>query len=84
MRVSPAETHGKKKAKAKSMRRIHALELEDQSWMPEVMREAGMAYLCFMAGKLGMTERIRPIIEDVLARSGEKEILDLCSGAEVR
>lgn len=39
-----------------------------------------MAYLRFAGGKLGLAERIRPLIEAALERSGEKEILDLCSG----
>lgn len=63
-----------------SMRRIHALELEDQNWMPRVLREGGMAYLRFAAEVAGMAEAIRPVIEDALDRSGEDEIFDLCSG----
>jgi hypothetical protein len=62
------------------MRRIHAFELEDQSWMPTVLREAGMAYLRFMGARLKTEERLRPLIEGALSRSGEREILDLCSG----
>lgn len=62
------------------MRRIHAFELEDQPCMPEVLREAGMAYLRFAAEKFGVAEKMRPLIESALERSGEKEILDLCSG----
>lgn len=62
------------------MIRIHALELEDQPWMPRVLREAGMAYLRLAAERLGAAEAIRPVIETALARSGEEEILDLCSG----
>ncbi len=62
------------------MRRIHALELEDQDWMPRVLREAGMAYLRFAAERLGAADAIRPAFEDALDRSGEDEVLDLCSG----
>ena len=62
------------------MLRIHALELEDQRFMPKVLREAGMAYLRFMGDSLRVAEQVRPLIEDTLERSGESEILDLCSG----
>ena len=62
------------------MRRFQLLELEDQGWLPSVLREAGMAYLRFAGEKLGAAEHLRPLIEDALARSGEKEIVDLCSG----
>jgi hypothetical protein len=64
----------------KGVRRIHAFELEDQPWMPRIVRESGMAYLRFAAEKLGAAEKMRPLIESILDRSGEKEILDLCSG----
>lgn len=62
------------------MRRIHAIELEDQDWMPRVIRESGMAYLRFAAGMAGVAEQVGPLLEDALTRSGENEILDLCSG----
>lgn len=62
------------------VRRIHAFELEDQNWFPSIVRSAGMAYLRFAAEKLGAAEAIRPVIERALDGSGEREILDLCSG----
>lgn len=62
------------------MLRIHALELEDQRFMPKLLREAGMAYLRFMGDRLRVAEQVRPLIEDTLEHSGESEILDLCSG----
>jgi hypothetical protein len=62
------------------MKRIHAFELEDQPWFPRVIREAGMAYLRFAGEKLGQWERVRPAVEGALERSGEHDVLDLCSG----
>lgn len=62
------------------MRRIHAFELEDQPWFPAVLRDAGTAYLRFVARLTGQAEHIRPVIGSALERSGEKRILDLCSG----
>ena len=62
------------------MKRIHAFEFEDLSWFPAVIREAGVAYLRFAAEKTGQADNILPVIESALDRSGQKEILDLCSG----
>ena len=62
------------------MRRFHAFELEDQGWFPEVVRDAGVAYLRAGADWTGQVENIRPVVESALERSGETEILDLCSG----
>ncbi len=62
------------------MERLHLLELEDQAWFPEVLRDAGVAYLRFVADLTGQPDGIRPLVESALERSGEKEILDLCSG----
>lgn len=62
------------------MPRIHAVELEDLPRFPAVWRDAGTAYLRFAAEVTGQTKNIRPLIEDALDRSGEKRIVDLCSG----
>ncbi|MGH0034549.1 MAG: hypothetical protein ACQGVK_05940 [Myxococcota bacterium] len=62
------------------MRRIHAFELEDQSWFPAVLRDAGTAYLRFVGDRTGQADNVRPVIESALERSGESRILDLCSG----
>lgn len=48
--------------------------------MPRVVREAGMAYLRFVAERFGVATAVSRLLDDVLARSGESEILDLCSG----
>ena len=39
-----------------------------------------MAYLRFAAERTGQAENIRPVIEEALIASGEKQIVDLCSG----
>ena len=62
------------------VRRIHLFEIHDQTWYPEALREAGLAYLRFAADHF-QVGAILPIVEEALERSGEKEILDLCSGA---
>lgn len=62
------------------MRRIHAMELEDQPWFPSVLRDAGVAILRLAAERTGQAAAIRPVIERALDNSGEHQILDLCSG----
>jgi hypothetical protein len=62
------------------MRRVQAVELEDLSWFPAILRDAGMAYLRFAADRSGQAAHIRPVIESALELSGEQEIVDLCSG----
>ena len=62
------------------MGRIHLFELEDQAWFPEVIRDAGTAYLRFMAARAGQSAALAPKIAEVLDRNGETRIVDLCSG----
>lgn len=61
------------------MRRVHLFEIHDQSWYPSFLRDSGMAYLRFAAENFQIPA-IQPVIEAALERSGEREILDLCSG----
>jgi len=62
------------------MDRIHLFELEDQAWFPGVIRDAGTAYLRFMAERAGQSAALAQKIADVLDRNGETRIVDLCSG----
>ncbi len=62
------------------MNRVHLFELEDQPWFPRVLRDAGTAYLEFASRVAGHTAALAPKIAEALARSGEKRIVDLCSG----
>jgi hypothetical protein len=63
-----------------AMNRIHAFELEDQSWFPNLIRDAGTSYLRLAAERSGQAANIRPAVESALERSGAKQIVDLCSG----
>lgn len=60
--------------------RIHLFELEDQPWLPRLVRDAGTAYLELAARLSGHAEAIVPVLREALEASGEREILDLCSG----
>jgi hypothetical protein len=62
------------------MARVHLFELEDQPWFPRVLRDAGTAYLEFAARVAGHSKALAPKLAEALARSGEKRIVDLCSG----
>jgi len=62
------------------MSRVHLFELEDQTWFPRVFRDAGTAYL-ELANRLGRhSAALAPKLAEALAASGEKRIVDLCSG----
>ena len=62
------------------MSRIHLFELEDQPWLPAVIRDAGTAYLEFASrvAKHGLT--VAPLLSEALHRASEDRIVDLCSG----
>jgi len=62
------------------MNRLHLFELEDQPWFPRVLRDAGTAFLEFATRVAGHSAALAPKIEEALASSGEKRIVDLCSG----
>jgi hypothetical protein len=61
--------------------RFSLFEFEDQPWCPPVLRNAITAYLRLV---VVMTRQARPVIPalaELLRRSGERSILDLCSGS---
>ena len=62
------------------MARVHLFELEDQPWFPAVIRDAGTAYLQFMAALGGQAKEFAPTVGEALERSGTDTIVDLCSG----
>ncbi len=62
------------------MSRLHLFELEDQSWFPTVLRDAGTAYLRFVLELSGHAALLAPKLREAFERSGEKRLLDLCSG----
>ncbi len=62
------------------MGRIHLFELEDQSWLPATIRDAGTTYLEFVARLGHVGETVAPMLSEALYRSSEDRIVDLCSG----
>jgi hypothetical protein len=62
------------------MNRMQLVELEDLPWWPAVWRDAGTAYLAKAAQLAGHAKPVAKIAAEALAKSGQTEILDLCSG----
>jgi hypothetical protein len=62
------------------LRRLHLFELEDQTWFPRVLRDAGTAFLALAARVGGHASALAPELAAALRASGEKRIVDLCSG----
>jgi hypothetical protein len=62
------------------MRRMHLFEIEDQPWCPAAIRDAATDFLQF-ALKTGKNyEPVTPFLNGVLARLGERRVVDMGSG----
>ena len=62
------------------MKRLHLIELEDQPWFPNVIRDAGTAYLRYMGEITGHAALLVPTLEEMLRTTKSNWIVDLCSG----
>jgi len=62
------------------VRRFHLFEFEDQSWFPALIRDAGTAFLAFVARPARHGETIAPVLARALRRAREDRVIDLCSG----
>jgi hypothetical protein len=63
-----------------SVRRLHLLELEDQPWFPAVIRDLATDYLQFIQTRFRLDRAMSPLIRGVMEATGERRIIDLCSG----
>ncbi|MFN0102609.1 MAG: hypothetical protein ACKV2U_11030 [Bryobacteraceae bacterium] len=62
------------------MRRFHLIELEDQDWMPAVIRDGVTDYLS-AAIRVGNTYGpVTSALANALLTSGEERVIDLCAG----
>jgi hypothetical protein len=61
--------------------RLHLFELEDLPWFPAAIRDLATDYLVFLETTVGLDRAILPVLSELLRASGERRILDLCSGA---
>ena len=60
--------------------RLHLLEIEDQRWCPATVRDALTDYLQFAIEKFRPYHAIAPRLGAALAKTGSREIVDLCAG----
>ncbi|WP_299825235.1 class I SAM-dependent methyltransferase [uncultured Pontibacter sp.] len=61
--------------------RLQLFELEDQRWFPHVVRQGMLDYLRFMITKLETYEAALPLLEELLVKTKQHHIIDLCAGA---
>ena len=61
--------------------RLHLFEIEDQRWCPATIRDAATDYLEFVVERFNPYAPIVPRLAAAIARSGNTQVLDLCSGA---
>ncbi|NDK55215.1 class I SAM-dependent methyltransferase [Pontibacter fetidus] len=61
--------------------RLQLFELEDQRWFPHVIRQGMLDFLRFMISKLGAYEAAVPLLQELLIKTNQTHITDLCSGA---
>ena len=63
------------------MARLHLAELEDQEWVPALLRDLATDVLQFNLTVIDQAAPIAPKITGLLEKTGAKRIIDLCSGA---
>ena len=62
------------------MKRLHLIEIEDQSWCPRLIRDYATDYLQFAIVVTKAYSSVMPLLADALKRTDSRQILDLCSG----
>lgn len=60
--------------------RVHAFELEDQSWFPSTIRDLATDYLEFIERTFQLHEPIVPLLAEALRETRSQRVIDLCSG----
>lgn len=63
------------------MQRAHLFEFNDQSWLPDVLRQGITDYLIGISRLAKLHAHMVPHVQRVLEASGADRILDLCSGS---
>jgi hypothetical protein len=62
------------------MKRRQFFEWEDYRWFPNVIRDGETDYLRFMIEKFNIYKHAFDLLKEVLHKTGETTIVDLCSG----
>lgn len=63
------------------MRRMHLFELEDQTWFPALLRNAGTGYIAEIVRFTHMMSGAMPHLRKALDAGETNRIIDLCSGS---
>lgn len=63
------------------MKRIHLFEFEDLSWFPNFIRKCMTRLIVVMHRLLGTRDHLLALLKKVIPESGQKQIVDLCSGS---
>lgn len=62
------------------MKRIHFIEIEDESWCPAPIRDAATDYLQFVIEKMNPYQVALAKLQNALEATNQTNIVDLCSG----
>lgn len=63
------------------MKRKHWIEIGDEPWCPQAIRDAMTDYCRFVLDVTKPYKLIAPLLAEALRKTGRRRILDLCSGA---
>ncbi len=63
------------------MKRIQLFEFEDLPWFPNFIRKCMTRLIVVMHRFLGTRDQLLVLLKKVISESGEKRIIDLCSGS---
>jgi hypothetical protein len=62
------------------VKRLHLFEIHDQTWCPAAVRDAATDYLRLAVEVSEQTRTLTPLLRELLERTSETHIVDLCSG----
>jgi hypothetical protein len=62
------------------MRRVHLFEFGDLPWWPAAIRDCVTDSLAFGIARMGLYAKAAPLVADLLARGGTRDVVDLCAG----
>lgn len=63
------------------MSRWHLIEIEDQQWCPDIVRDGATAYIARVVQLTGMLDGALPHLERLISASPGQSVIDLCSGS---
>ncbi len=63
-----------------SLPRLQLFELEDQPWLPRVVRDLATDYLHFVETRLALHMPAVPLLTGLMRATGNTRVVDLCSG----